>query len=134
MKVIIDTNIFISGVFFSGPPSKILEGWRDGKIELILSPEILTEYQEVAHRLSLTFDGIDVEPIIELVAINSTLISAPPLPESVCRDKNDDMFVALALASNVKTIISGDKDLHDISGYQEIEVIKARAFVDKYLS
>jgi predicted nucleic acid-binding protein len=44
------------------------------------------------------------------------------------------MFIALALASNVKLIISGDKDLHDISGYKEIEVIKPRAFVEGYLN
>jgi len=48
MKVIVDTNVFISRIFFSGPSSKVLEGWRDGKIDLILSPEILAEYQEVA--------------------------------------------------------------------------------------
>lgn len=93
MKAIVDTNVFISGIFFSGPSSKVLEGWRDGKIEMILSPEILNEYQEVAHRLSKKFKGVDIEPIIELAAINSTLLSPRPLPKQVCRDKNDDIIL-----------------------------------------
>ncbi len=37
MKVILDTNVFISGVFFSGPPYQILGAWRDGKIKLVPS-------------------------------------------------------------------------------------------------
>lgn len=51
MKIVLDTNIFISGIFFSGPPSKILHAWRDSKIQIILSKEILEEYQRVAEKL-----------------------------------------------------------------------------------
>jgi putative PIN family toxin of toxin-antitoxin system len=47
VKVAIDTNVFVSGVFFSGPPHKILEAWRDGRIQLVISPEILDEYVTV---------------------------------------------------------------------------------------
>ena len=43
MKVVLDTNVFVSGVFFGGLPHKILEAWRDGKIQLLLSPAILEE-------------------------------------------------------------------------------------------
>ena len=44
VKVIVDTNVFISGVFFSGPPHQILNAWRDGKIQWAISQEILKEY------------------------------------------------------------------------------------------
>ena len=44
MKVILDTNVLISGIFFSGPPHQILNAWRDGKIQLVISQEILKEY------------------------------------------------------------------------------------------
>ena len=84
----------------------------------------------MAHRLSAKFKSVDIEPLIELVAINSKLISPQPLDEPACRDKNDDMFIACALAGNVKIMISGDKDLHAISGYKGIEVIKPKAFVE----
>ncbi len=43
MRVIIDTNVFVSGVFFSGPPYTILDAWRNGKLTLIVSPAILRE-------------------------------------------------------------------------------------------
>jgi len=41
MKIVLDTNVFISGIFFSGPPSIILQAWSDSKIQIVLSEEIL---------------------------------------------------------------------------------------------
>lgn len=43
MKVVVDTNVFISGVFFGGPPGDVLSAWRDGKIEFVVSREIIEE-------------------------------------------------------------------------------------------
>ena len=66
MRVILDTNVFVSGVFFSGPPYQILRAWRDGKIQLVVSPEILEEYQRVGEILSKQFSKVDLSPIIDL--------------------------------------------------------------------
>ena len=66
MRVILDTNVFVSGVFFSGPPYQILRAWRDGKIQLVVSPEILEEYQRVGEILSEQFSEVDLSPIIDL--------------------------------------------------------------------
>lgn len=53
MRIILDTNVFISGIFFSGPPSKILKEWRNRKFQIVLSQEILSEYRRVANELLL---------------------------------------------------------------------------------
>jgi predicted nucleic acid-binding protein len=55
------------------------------------------------------------------------------LPAPVCADPDDDKFIACALASNAKIICSGDRHLLDVNGYQGIEIIKPRAFTEKYL-
>ena len=52
MKLVLDTNVFISGIFFSGPPYGILQAWRAGKVQLVVCLEILAEYREVAISLS----------------------------------------------------------------------------------
>jgi len=41
VKVVLDTNVFVSGIFFSVPPYQILQAWRDDQIQLVVSPEIL---------------------------------------------------------------------------------------------
>lgn len=133
MKVILDTNVFVSGVFFSGPPYRILEAWRDGKLQLIVSPEILEEYRRVGEILAEEHPAISLSPWIELVIQQASLFSAPALPNSICNDPDDDKFLACALASKSKIIISGDKHLLNISGYEGIAVLKPRDFLERYL-
>ena len=133
MKIILDTNVFISGIFFSGPPYQILQSWRDGRIKLVLSPEILDEYQRVAESLSGKFPGIDLTLFLEMIVIEAEIHQVEPLPEPVSADPDDDKFIACALSSGNKLIVSGDKHLLDVDGYQGVEILKPRTFIDKYL-
>ena len=133
MKIVLDTNVFISGIFFYGPPSKILQAWRDSKIQIILSEEILEEYQRVAEELSSKFPAVDIDRIIELLTIHGEVIKTKDISVCVCEDPDDNKFIECAIASNSKLIVSGDKHLLNITGYQDISVLKPRSFVDNHL-
>ncbi len=133
MKVVLDTNVLVSGVFFSGPPFQILQAWKDGRIQLIISPEILDEYRRVGEILVKEHPAIDLEPMLEYVIHNAVVFSAPPLLEGVCDDPEDDKFLACALVSGCNLVVSGDRHLLKVSGYQNVEVLKPRDFIDKYL-
>lgn len=133
MKIILDTNVFISGIFFSGPPSQILKAWQNSRLQVVLSQEILNEYQRVAESLAAKFPTIDILPIIELMTIHGQLIDVEGFDVSVCDDPDDNKFMECAIASNSKIIISGNKHLLKVSGCQGITVLKPREFVDSYL-
>ena len=132
MKIVLDTNVLISGIFFSGPPWQILESWKDGIITIAMSEEILTEYQRVAEELSEQFPGVDIEQILELLTIHAEMVDPHGFEVIVCDDPDDDMFISCALASQCKVIVSGDKHLLRVSGYQGIEVLKPRDFIDNH--
>lgn len=133
MRLVVDTNVFVSGVFFSGPSSVILHAWKEGRVQLVVSPEILDEYRRVGKELSNKYSGVDLEPMLELLAVEAAVVHAPALPESICSDADDDKFLACALASGTKLITSGDKHLLAVSGYERITILKPRAFVEKHL-
>jgi putative PIN family toxin of toxin-antitoxin system len=133
MRVILDTNVFVSGIFFTGPPYQILKAWHDGKLKLVISPEILEEYQRVGEALAEQFPSIDLRLILELVTIKADLVRAKSLSEPDCVDPDDDKFLACALTSKSKVIVSGDKHLLHVSGFREIRVLKPREFVDEFL-
>lgn len=133
MRIVLNTNVFVSGVFFSGPPYQILKAWRNGKVQLVISQEILEEYQRVGETLAYQFPGVDLGPILELVTVKAELTQAPRLPEPVCDDSDDDKFLACALASNSEVIISGDKHLLKVSGYCGINILRPRKFLDDFL-
>jgi putative PIN family toxin of toxin-antitoxin system len=134
VRVILDTNVFISGVFFTGPPHHILKAWQDRTLAIVVSPAIVEEYQRVGRVLAKQFPGVDLNPLLSLLAAEAEIIRAPALPEPVCDDPDDDKFLACALAGKTKIIVSGDKQLVRVSGYRGIEVIRPRTFVDEYLS
>ena len=133
MKIVLDTNVFISGVFFSGPPYQILKAWRNQEFQIVISLEILDEYFRVGEELSVQFPEVDLHPILELITTKAELIEAALLDEAVCDDPDDDKFFACAIAGGANLIVSGDKHLSKMSGYQGIEVVRPRQFVDNYL-
>jgi len=133
LKIVLDTNVFISGVFFSGPPYRILEAWQSGELELVISQEILAEYRRVGEILVGERPKIDLDSILTFVIKHAKVYKPARLKAPVCEDPDDDKFLACALASGSKIIISGDKHLLKVSGYQGIKVLKPREFVDIYL-
>ncbi len=133
MRIVLDTNVLVSGIFFTGPPHQILTAWHEGRLEIVASAEILEEYRRVGKELSKQYPGIDLEPFLVLLAVGADLVIAPELLEPVCQDPDDDKFLACAIAGQCQTIVSGDKHLKRVTGYRSIEVLSPRAFVDCYL-
>ncbi len=133
MKIILDTNVFISGIFFGGTPYQILDAWRNGRVDIILSEEIFAEYQRVANELSRQFKEVDISTFLDLITVNAIWVEAPKLPFNVAADPDDDKFLSCALASKTKIIVSGDKHLLAVSGYRRIEVVKPSLFIERHL-
>lgn len=133
MKIVLDTNVFISGIFFGGPPSQILQSWRQSKTRIVLTEQILTEYQRIGEELSAKYPSVNIKQIIELFTVFGEFVEARGISETICDDPDDNKFIECAIASQIKLIVSGDKHLLNISGYKNIEVLKPREFVDNYL-
>ena len=133
MQVVLDTNVCVSGIFYSGPPYEILNAWRRGTLDLVVSLDILTEYYRVGGELARRFPGGALRPVLDLLAVRGQIVHAFPLPERVCTDPDDDKFLGCALSSGTKIVVSGDKSLRRVSGYLGIRVLSPREFVDARL-
>jgi len=133
VKLVVNTNVLISGAFFSGPSSRILDACVRGKCQLVLSPAILDEYIRVGEEFTRKRPNVDFARLLEILVSTSILVDAPELGESVCEDPDDDKFIECALAGGARIITSGDKHLLSVSGYAGITIMSPRSFVDKYL-
>ena len=133
MRIILDTNVLASGLFFSGVPLRILNGIKQNKCALVLSSDIVDEYKRTINKLAHHSPDINAEAQLKLIIMSSEICQPKMLIEPVCQDPDDDKFVACAVTGNVKIIVSGDKHLLDVSGYSGIEVLSPRQFVEKYL-
>jgi len=131
MRVVVDTNVFLSGVFFSGPPAQVLNAWKRGVIELVVSSEILAEYCEASEELEKAKPGVALAPWIELVSTFATVVAARPLPRQVCDDPDDDKFIACALALEETLICTGDKALLRVNGHRGVEIVTPRVLAQR---
>ena len=130
MRIVLDTNILISGIFWKGTPYKVLEAWMDNKYELIVSEEVLMEYSRILKDFETKRKGSDgvAKSWILFIAQNSTLLKVKKKVK-VCRDPFDDMFLSLAVAGNAKFIVSGDNDLLDMKEFMNVEIVTAGNFL-----
>lgn len=128
-----DTNVLMSGIFFGGVPGRIVEAWAAGRLEIVLSPEILEEYRRVGADLATRYPerAVALLPVLTLLATHGTMVNAVALDVQVSEDEADEMFLAAAVTGETKTIISGDKHLLEVSGWRGITVVTPRRFVDQ---
>ncbi len=129
MKIVVDTNILVSGIFWPGNPHKILDLWVKNKIQLLVSKSIFTEYVRIIEKLSVQCDGTKLgNKWISFLSKNIVFIDAPQIYKE-CPDPDDNKFVDCAVAGQVKFIISGDKHLLTLENVFDIPIVSAATFL-----
>ena len=132
MKVVIDTNVFVSS-FFGGNPRKVVDLWKHGKITLCLSKAILDEYVQVLQTIGLE-DEIEMEELLSLFArgVNLLFASMTPRIRAVHGDADDDKFIECAVALKAEAIVTGDKAVRALGNYMGIGIHTPREFLTSY--
>ena len=133
MRIIIDTNVLVSGVFFGGLPGRLLSMWKDGGIKLVASSDIFNEYAEVIRRLGRKYPTLETTSIIDLLAVELEIIRTKKIKSPICRDPDDDKFIACAISGKVELIISGDQDLLVLKKFKNIRLITPAQFFQELL-
>ena len=123
----------MAGTRFWRHSRRILDAWRRGFVTLVVSPTILHEYRRVGEELAAVHEGIDLSPFLSLLTVHAEIIDAPALPSPVCSDRDDDKFIACALAGRVSIVVSGDKALLAVNGDRGVSVLRPREFLTRHL-
>lgn len=128
MRVVIDTNVFVSS-FFGGNPRRIVDLWKSGQVTVCFSGEVLDEYTEVLRRLGLP-EG-ELENLLSLFARGVYILFTTKVPtiRVVKSDPDDDKFIACAVALNAEVIITGDRALRAVGQYQGIKIVTPEQFL-----
>ncbi len=132
LKIVIDTNVFISS-FFGGVPRQIINLWKEGKVVLCLSQNIIEEYIEVMNSLGLKHTE-EMQKLTKLFAegYNSIFTSKTPSINLVGIDPDNNKFIECAVALDCKCIIFADKNLKDTKRYIDTSIMSPKDFIDFY--
>ncbi len=132
MKIVVDTNVVISGVFFGGNPRHIVEAIVDGDFNAYATTEIVDEYMGIIESMIERKQGILTQSILSPFFSSLKMIESRTDVE-VSRDPDDDKFIECALDAEALYIVSGDNDLLDIGEYEGIQIVTASEFCARYL-
>lgn len=132
-RVVLDTNILVSALLFKGELSRIVDLWKKGKVIPVIYRETFDEFRDVLGypKFSLSENEIktiieeEVLPFFEIVEITDKV-------KGVCRDPDDDKFLSCAVSASADFIVSGDKDLCNLSKYKSVRIINASDFLKMF--
>ena len=128
MRVVVDTNVALSGLLWHGPPNQILKWAREGALEVLACEETTAELKRVLRykRFSKRLSELQTTPA-EVSAYYMNLVFFVPtprsIPEQIIEDPFDNLFLALASEKRAHLIISGDKHLLELEEYDHIQIV-----------
>jgi putative PIN family toxin of toxin-antitoxin system len=133
VRIVIDANIWVSGLLWRGMPWKLLCLAEEGEIELCVAPSMLVELAAVLsyERLQPRLGQLGLVPS-ELIAYAMSLASIFEVPDGapiVVIDPDDDIFIHCAVVANAVYVVSGDHHLLDWKEYASIPILTVRDFL-----
>lgn len=132
MRIVVDTNVVMSGVFFGGAPGRVVEAVARGEVEAFATSAILDEYAATRRELEARgvgrFDGSGLARFDMMVNVID-----PVSQVRVSRDPDDDKFLSCAIDARCVYVVSGDKDLLVLGSFHGVEIVTARQFCDRHL-
>lgn len=136
MKVVLDTNIFISAFLWQKQVFKVLQFIKRRGVKICVSSEILKEYKRVLSysHIQKQLHKIDKTPsqiIFELLEISEYYPKTPKI-NIILDDPSDNIFLACALSAQADFIISGDKHLLKLKSFQEIPILSPSQFLRQF--
>jgi uncharacterized protein len=126
VKLLLDTNVLVAALMARGVCSDLLEHCVRHHI-VISSRPLLDELRDVLTR-KFRQRAVDVRAALRLFEEAFTLVTPKPLEPPTCRDRDDDVVLATALAGESAAIISGDQDLLILDPFRGIRVLTPSAF------
>ena len=122
MRVLLDTNVLISGILFRGVPRTLLERAIRGEFDLVTSPALLDELEDVLARSFELPPELARAVRTELETLAEVVVPAD-VP-SVSRDPDDDQVLATVVVGQADVVVTGDQDLLVLETHQAIPIIR----------
>lgn len=133
IRVVLDTNVFVSS-FFGGNPRKIIDLWKTDRIQLCLSKAIVDEYVAVLQRMGLQAEA-EMGELLDLFARGFHVVFSARTPQLhvIEKDPDDNKFIECAVALHAAAVVSGDNAVLELQDYMGIKILTPAAFLERFV-
>ncbi len=137
MKVVFDTNIWLSGIFWKGEASKIIESCIAKKVEIIITKEILSEITKVLDTEAKFQKFIEdrnqkIEDLIRTILSISTLIETKSKIDLIKTHPQDNIILEAARDGGVNCIVSYDNHILNMIEFRKIRILNPKEFLEEF--
>ena len=130
MRVVIDTNVFISAML-GGRLGIIVDEWKARKFTLIVSEAIAREYLDVINRLKFKIPAQDIADTTDYLLKTAEFVTPLESLNAIEADPSDNKFLEAMLQGKADYVVSGDDHLLDLKTFHDIPIITARDFIER---
>ena len=131
-KVVIDTNVFISGLIFTGKPSEVLELFIKGEIEVYISPFILKELERIL-RKKFEWNEKQLQKILDKIKKKAVIVQAETKISIIKAKEDDNRILECGVDGKVQYIISGDKrHILPLKNFRGIKILSPSEFLGRF--
>ena len=127
MKVVIDVNVWVSGLLWGGVPAQVLQLAQQKRIISVVSSELLLELETTLDRAKfrsqLQKRNQTVEGLCKIVQSISTIVEITSIAIPQLRDQNDVKILATAIEAKAEFLITGDLDLLVLNPFESIQIV-----------
>jgi putative PIN family toxin of toxin-antitoxin system len=136
-RIVLDTNIWISALLFSGIPARLIQLADKGQVQVYISQDLMGELADVLNypkfQARLQRLGTTPEALLINVARLATFCESPlPLEVPVLRDPKDIIVLQAAVSAGAIAIVSGDDDLLVLKKFADIQILTVGEFLTRY--
>jgi len=128
LRVVIDINVWISGVVFAGGPGSILDLFGDNQFFAVVSEELLSELRrKITQKFPLYLPDLNL--LIEEIRLRAFTVELGSHTVNISRDPDDNKVIETAIIGECSYIVSGDKDLLVLENHEGIEILTPAEFL-----
>jgi len=133
IRVVLDTNVYLSGIIFGGKPKTILTLTRRSQLKNYTSPKILLELSQKLQQKFL-WSTQDIQNVMKAISMSSTLVKPTISLSVVHEDSTDNKILECAETAKADFVITGDKHLLNLKKWKSTEIVTPSEFIVRILS
>ncbi|MCX5678640.1 MAG: putative toxin-antitoxin system toxin component, PIN family [Candidatus Omnitrophica bacterium] len=132
MKVVIDTNVLVSGLLSPyGVSAEIIRMVASGAFDLLYDARIVSEYEEVLLRPKFSFDKTRIEQLIDFITHFGVPVASLPLSRHL-PDLDDEPFLEVAISGKAECLITGNVAHYPARARRKLKVLTPRQFLNRF--
>ena len=133
LKIVLDTNVWISGLIWGGRPAEIITAAEDNRLSILISEEIIAEISRVLNypKLKDAYQptGLNRKDLIETIIKIGKIVKVMKKLNVVHEHPADNKFIECAWASKANYLVSGDKHVLRINAYKKTKILTVNDFL-----